>query len=405
VGEASFRKNISKSYFNLKGKNAEKLVHDLALKTFLTDWCYLNPKRPTGKELCDLLVVFDEVAIIWQIKDLKLDNQGKYKESEVRKNLRQLSGARRQLFELATPIELENPRRGKERFDLTAIKEVYLISVLLGEGEEVFSFAEYVKNRTIHIFTREFTQIILDELDTIGDFTNYIRAKEALLGQNKKFIILGGEEELLAFYLLNNRSFERLNEATDIFIDQGSWEHFHNSQEYKEKKKQDEISYGWDDIINRVHEASPGYEKVARELTRPNRFERRCLSKTYFEAYVMADIDNKYPLFRRTFAQSGVTYCFLFADDTKPREYRKGMLSWMCYIARGTYKENRKVLGIATEKKASPTCSYDFVLLDMPDWTEENQKEMEKVQQETGILLNPVISIAHEDEYPKLAKD
>ena len=65
------------------------------------------------------------------------------------------------------------------------------------------------------------------------------------------------------------------------------------------------------------------------------------------------------------------------------------------------YKSNRKVIGIATEKKASPTSSYDFVLLDMPEWTEQNQREMEKVQQETGILLSPEISIMHEDEYPK----
>ena len=397
--------NISKEYFNLKGKNAEKLVHELALKTFLTDWCYLNPILPSGKELCDLLVIFDEIAIIWQIKDLKLNERGKYKKPEVGKNLRQLSGARRRLFDLKTTIELANPRRGKELFDTTAIKEIYLISVLLGEGEEFFSGAEDIKNYIKHVFTRDFTQIILNELDTISDFTNYLRAKEALLGQNKKFIILGGEEELLAFYLMNNRSFERLNEATDIFIDQGSWEHFQNSQEYREKKKQDEISYGWDDIINRVHEASPEYEIVARELARLNRFKRRFLSKMYFEAYVLADKDNRHNVFRRTVSGGDVTYCFLFADDTKPRENRKAMLTAMCWIARGKFQENRKVLGVATEKPASPTCSYDFVLLDIPEWTAEHQKEMEKIQQETGILLNPVISVAHEDEYPKFKEE
>ena len=60
--------DISKDYFNIKGKNAEQLVQELALKTFLTDWCYLNPMLPNGKELCDLLVIFDTVAVIWQIK-------------------------------------------------------------------------------------------------------------------------------------------------------------------------------------------------------------------------------------------------------------------------------------------------------------------------------------------------
>ena len=398
--------NISKDYFNLKGKNAENLVHELALKTFLTDWCYLDPTLPNGKELCDLLVVFDEAAIIWQIKDLKLRKDGKYTNSEVKKNLRQLSGARRKLFDLKTSIELENPYRGKELFDATVVKETYLISVLLGEGEEIFSLVEYLRDYTVHVFTSDFIQIILSELDTISDFANYLRAKEGLLvGKDKQFIILGGEEELLAVYLGHNRSFKKLVEANLITIDQGCWDEFQNGQEYRAKEQADEISYAWDSIINRVHEASPEYEIVARELARPNRFERRCLGKVYFDAYMMADNDTTYPLFRRTFDLKGVTYCFLFADDTRPRDYRKGMLNWMCYIARGTYKANRKVLGIATEKKARPTCSYDFVLLDMPEWTEENQKEMEKVQRETGILLNPIIGIVHEDEYPESAKD
>lgn len=397
--------NISKDYFNLKGKRAEEFVQHLALKTFLTDWCYLNPKRPNNDELCELLVVFDDIAIIWQVKDLKLNKQGKYRNREVNKNIGQLSGARRQLFTSKTPVELENPRRGKEPFDATTIKEIYLISALLGEGEDWFPFVEYIKNYTVHVFTRDFTQIVLNELNTISDFTNYLRRKEALIRQDKRFIILGGEEELLAVYLGHNRSFKKLDEANLITIGQGCWENFQNSQEYKAKNKQDKKSYLWDEIISIVPEGSPEYERVARELARPNRFERRCLSKAYLDAYVKAANTNKGSVVRRTFDLNGVTYCFIFGDDSEPPGKRKGMLRWMCYIARGTYKENRKVLGIATEKQGSPTYSYDFVLLDMPEWTEENQKEMEKAQKETGILLDPIINIAHEDEYPELPKD
>ncbi len=397
--------NISKDYFYLKGKKAEQFVHELALKTFLTDWCYLNPTLPSGKELCDLLVVFDEVAVIWQIKDLRLDKQGKYKESEVKKNLRQLSGARRQLFELETPIELENLRRGKEQFDSTAIKEIYLISVLLGESEEVFSFAEHVKNRTIHVFTRDFTQIALNELDTISDFTKYLQAKEVLIKSDKELIIIGGEEELLANYLMNNRSFEIFKEANLIIIEQGSWEQLQNREEYKAKKKEDEISYLWDGIINKAHKGSSEYERVARELARPDRFKRRYLSKAFFEAHVKAHNDKIHDLFRRVLLADGITYCFLFADDPEPRERRIAMLSAICWIARGQYQENRRLLGIATEMKIRPTCSYDFCLMDIPEWTEENQKDMEKLQQETGILTSPITSYAHEEEYPKLVTE
>lgn len=395
--------NISKSYFTLKGEDAEKLVHDLALRSFLTDWCYLNPILPNGKELCDLLVVFDEIAVIWQIKDLKLGKQGKYRKREVDKNLRQLSGACRQLFELKSPIELENPRRGKEQFDVSIVKEIYLISVLLGEGEEAYSFVEYIKDYIVHVFNRDFTQIILNELDTISDFTNYLRAKEALLIQNKQFIILGGEEELLALYLENNRSFDKLNEATHVVIEQGSWEHLQNRPEYKAKKEQDKISYGWDSMINTAHTGSSQYEIIAREMARPNRFARRYLSKAYLDANMKAHNDNKYDLFRRVLPTDGVTYCFLFQDG--PRERRTVMLSAICQIARAKCPENKKVIGIATEKKIRPTCSYDFCLMNIPELTEEYQKYIEKLQKDTRILTNPIFGYTHEDEYPKLGGD
>lgn len=394
----------AKDYFTIKGKNAENVLHDLSLKTFLTDWCYLNPLLPDGKELCDLLVIFDNIAIIWQIKDLKLDKQGKYKKSEVEKNLRQLSGACRQLFDLKTKIELENPRRGKELFDPTTISEIYLISALLGEGEEFFSGIKNIKGHTVHVFTKNFTEIILNELDTISDFCKYLGEKEVFISKkNKKLTIIGGEEELLASYLMNNRSFERLEKFDNILIEEGSWEQFQNKPEYKARKEQDKISYGWDGIIGRIHEGSTEYEIVARELARPNRFERRYLSKAFLDAHGKAHKDNRNNIFRRMFPVNhlGVTYCFLFVDESAPRNNRVTMLINTCYVARGKNTENKKAVGIATEKRISPECSYDFCLIDKPDWTEEDQKQMEKLQKETGIFVNPVISPFHEDEYPK----
>jgi hypothetical protein len=63
-------------YFREKGERAEAIIHNLATKTFLTDWCYPNPKKPEGKEICDLMVVFDDIAIIWQIKLRDLPEAG-----------------------------------------------------------------------------------------------------------------------------------------------------------------------------------------------------------------------------------------------------------------------------------------------------------------------------------------
>lgn len=392
----------TKYYFQLKGKTAEKIVHDLALKTFLTDWCYLNPMLEPGKELCDLLVVFDDIVIIWQIKDLKLDKDGKYKKAEVDKNLRQLAGARRELFDLKAKVELSNPRRGKEVFDPASIKKTFLVSVLLGEDEDYYSALEEIKGLNVHVFTRDFTQIALNELDTISDFCAYLQAKERFFTEKKRsLIVTGGEEELLGIYLREGRTFGPFEKADNVFLEAGIWEGVQKDNRYIKKNEMDRISYGWDSIINRAHEGSSQYEIVARELARPNRFERRYLSKVFMEAHVKAHEEDKADLLRRTMpTDDGITYCFLFADDPEPWKRRQAMLAGICYFARGKFPQNTKVIGIATEMKFRPTCSYDFVLIDKPNWTEEDQKRVEQLQADTGMFVNPTMAEVHEDEYP-----
>ncbi len=396
---------VSKDYFHLKGKTAEKLVYDLAKKTFLIDWCYLNPLLPNKNELCDLLVVFDDIGIIWQIKDLKLGKNNRYKKSKVQKNLSQLSGAYRQLFDLNTELDLKNPHRGVEMFNPGSVKQVYLISALLGKGEAFFSPMENFNGRLVHVFSKESVEIILNELDTISDFIDYLRIRQELFEQKKSVVVLGGEKELLAFYLMNNRSFNRLLGATNLVIDEGSWEELQKKPEYKAKKREDEISYCWDNMIQDIHRGSTAeYEILARELAQLNRFQRRCLSKYFFDAHVKSHNDRKNNVFRRAFQYGNITYCFLYYDDPEPkkRERRKNMLADFCLVARGKYKRNNKVIGIATEKKIRPESSYDYCLLDKPEWTKEDQRNMENYQKKTGVLTNSELIQVHEDEYPRI---
>jgi hypothetical protein len=76
------------------------------------------------------------------------------------------------------------------------------------------------------------------------------------------------------------------------------------------------------------------------------------------------------------------------------------MLLALCFVARGKYKENATVIGIATEKKLRPECTYDYYLLEMPEWSEEDDRRVEQIQRETGILTNVMLGETHEDEYP-----
>ncbi|MBK6900816.1 MAG: hypothetical protein IPH09_16720 [bacterium] len=335
------------------------MLHTLAKTTFLDDWCYLNPKLPNGKELCDLLVVFGDQVIVWQVKDLKIHKDGRYSRSKVEKNLRQLAGARRQLSECKTILQLDNPRRGKEAYNPASAKRIILISALLGEGEDFYSMAANAGGHTAHMFTRESGEIILRELDTISDFLTYFEAKESFLNSPARVAINGGEEELLAFYLEQGRSFDILKSADMTIIEGGRWARFVQSDAYKSRQEANRISYGWDSLIADAHKAAGQYEEIARELARPNRVMRRCLADSFAEAAIIAEADKQNNVMRRVIATDGVTFCFLFVDENMPINSRMAGLQELCFVARGQVCDNAKVVGIATEKRIGPPNSLN----------------------------------------------
>ena len=230
-------------YFRLKGETAERFLRVLAKKTFFQDWCFGSPKLPDKKELCDLLVVYDDVAIIWQVKDLKLDDAGFYKRSSVEKNLRQLVGARRQLVDLGTRIEVTNAHGTRQVLDTASIREVFLVSAMMGEPEECGAFLEEFKEYRIHVVGRSFAELLLNELDTVADFIAYLRAKETICDSGKSMVIEGGEEDLLAAYLQDGRTFDQFAKADMVLLSGNMWQHLTKKPEWAAKKEADRVSY------------------------------------------------------------------------------------------------------------------------------------------------------------------
>ena len=80
----------------------EKLLSRLCKNTFLDLFSYLNPVREDGKELCDLIAVFDDhVFIFFDREGRKFDNVEKdisvrwnrWKKEVIEKQIKALSGA------------------------------------------------------------------------------------------------------------------------------------------------------------------------------------------------------------------------------------------------------------------------------------------------------------------------
>jgi len=386
----------------LKGKSAEQIVHQLAEGTFFKDWCFPNAMLTKGKELCDLLVVFGHISIIWQVKDLKLRDNGRFDPAEVEKNLRQLNGARRQLFDLKAKVTLQDARGQEEDFDSTPISEIYLISVLTGPEQDFYSPVEQIKNFTAHVFSGRTLEILLRELDTVADFVDYLREEERLFATENHIMINGGEEELLGYYLTNERSFRDLQESDIILLTDGHWESYLKRDQVRAKRSHDEISYLWDKIIDFAHTSGGQYKLIIRQMAKLSRFKRRIAAKTFWDLLETAS-RNRHPdlVFRRLFEMEGTTYTFLFTPKQKPREMRKRLLEAQCLVARDRNRDTPVVVGIATDSSMRGTGSFDFCLLNFPEWNPEDESLAESLRQELGIWENAVFQHQHEDEYPQ----
>jgi hypothetical protein len=396
--------DFKKHYYDLKGKKAEQIVYELAEKTFMIDWCFKNPKLSSSKkELCDLIVVFGDTAIIWTVANIAFKGDVKrFTRKSIEHNLKQIKGAYTKLTRLKDTINLSNPVRGEEKFDPNLIKKIFMVAVCVGAGKIPFWGGEVHKGKLIHILDEISLTIILNELDTIIDFCHYIGSKEKfLLNTNQQVFIDGGEENLLAYYLYHGREFKFSNSSDIILIPNNNWDKLVSNPQYQAKNKENLISYGWDIIISWLHESrSPEYETMSRELANTSRLERRILAKSLMECKEEAK-EKSLSQMKRFFTLNDKTYVYLIVEHHIDREFRKRMLGLTCFVARGLCKKNQRVIGIASDRAGSPAYAYDCCILEEPNWTAEDEKFKAKIQAEYGIFKDARYTPWSIDEYPK----
>ena len=135
-------------------------------------------------------------------------------------------------------------------------------------------------------------------------------------------------------------------------------------------------------------------------MAREDRFNRRILGKSFAD-FILQSSENKVRS-RMLPSPSGFIYVLLALSHEIDRQYRRAELGLRCFITRGLNPDCKKVIGIATEiSKPGVGHSFDLYYLDLPNWTEEHQKQMETLRNETGYFLNPVRKENQEDEYPQ----
>lgn len=426
----------------------ERLLADLCERSFLKLWSYPNPFKDDRKELCDLLAVFENhVFIFFDRESRHLDNIDKdpmvnwerWKRVAIEDQLRTAHGAEgyvrsgRGIF-LDNALTVEFPISiNREKMIVHKIvvahgaKEACLnfsdanvygsLAVSYGDTRDDLSLPfiiELEKGRPVHVFDSHNLPLILGELDTFYDLSSYLDAKIDAINRFDHLAYCG-EEDLLAHYFLNfdkskNRHFigVRRKDINGLWIGEGEWKNFCQTNVYKRKKLADRESYLWDDIIQRTcQNALDGTmlgdstllrgESAIHEMAKEPRFSRRALSSAMIRA-IKNFPETPAPLVRNlSFMPSfykGKGYVFLQIKHTNITDYdndyrpkRQALLEIACGAAKNKLEHLHTIVGIGIDApKFTNKNAEDFILMRCEDWTEDQRRHYERANEELNFF-------------------
>lgn len=261
----------------LRGSDAEEYLGELAQSSFLAMWTYLNPVYlPVKEELCDLLQVFDDVAVIWQVKGLKIQGNRLHNPREVEKNHAQLIKAKKRLLEPDSEISVYSHTWGKEKKKFPRIRKVYLVSALLGEEtSHTVDNPPESGDEFIHQMDRKDVEYLFSALDTPSDLIRYFSEKETFYRKGPTegtFMYIEGEEALLEHFLQCG-TLEGIEKGDATHVCSSN---YLDSPEFH-SQKQKSPSWIWDSLILSSIPPQPSTDELCRrlvEVMRPTRIIR-----------------------------------------------------------------------------------------------------------------------------------
>ncbi|WP_228438629.1 hypothetical protein [Chryseobacterium pennae] len=380
---------------------SEKYVSELCEKSFLPFWSYPNPIGKNNKELCDILIVCGDIIIIISVKDIKMSNHfdddvnyERWVRKAIDDSVKQIYGAEKYI-QSSDEITLKDystkiPLSPKDN------RKIYRVAIAFrGNPNFPLPMGDFGKG-FVSVFDEKSTTIILNELDTIIDFTKYLESKESL--HKKATIITSHESDFLAFYLKTGLN---LNNFSDLIIlDDDLWESYEASDEYNSWKDERAVSYIWDIFIQLLfkdnfkdrinHKKFLEFEEAVRIINLEDRISRILLgislenaAKEKVQARMLQPrLDKDY------------TYVFMPLSD-KNWEFKKEELLLRCDVARYLNPQIQKVIGVAVGKilidnREAPI--FDICYIDIPEITKDFEAHVKKVQKEFGYFVNPKVS-------------
>ena len=444
---------------------SEAYLAGLCHRTFLKLWSYPSLYRDQrvgltgdGKELCDLLVIFDNEVLVFSDKDcvLRRDKEPlvawrRWYKNAVLESANQVGGAIRWIKE--HPDRIFTDRRCKLPFPIALPPAPRFHRIVTCRGAATASRDFFggsgsliVTNRKLAACTDEILHLgaideagcvvhVLDEvslealmktLDTARDLCDYLVEREAFLTRFQH-VQAAGEEELIGYYLSNyseelKRHYFKVDEGAEalnwVTIGEGFWAHWETSAARQSKMEADEISYSWDELANKFayhmltetqyfswHGPASETEIALRWMAREPRVRRRMLVRSLLEAMEKTPAGAIRHRIMMPSNDGDPAWAFLVAGRPPNmsvetyREARYDMLYKFCCVAKYIHPELVDIVGIAVESNLDEL-SEDLMYVDAREWDDEQAALAAEFQKELGILLNPTELSGMESEFP-----
>jgi hypothetical protein len=442
---------------------SESYLGNLCERSFLSLWSYPNvySDQGTGKEVCDVLVVFGDDLIIFSDKKCEFPDSGDPNRDWARWYRRAVVASEKQIFGAerwirSFPDRLFLDQKGTQPFPLPLppLDRARFHRIVVASGATTASAAHRggtgslrlwpidVDHATkpfcvgrmdrskgfIHVLDEVSLDAVMGALDTIVDFIWYLRKKENLIMAGR-LASAEGEQELLARFLRNMgpdglHDFAAFEDAA-LVLPMGDYERLRADPRYLAKIDADRVSYVWDGLIEefckniRNRTLARGndtpieqIEMGVRLMASVSRFQRRNFANAMLRKYlslphgawgvrIMGSTEPGSPR---------IAFIVLFQprsrlDYDAYRQRRCGTLVAYCKVVKLIYPQFDYLVGLGMETAHEYGQSEDLVCLDATSWSESDREEAAQIQRDTGILTTVESTRCDDREYPDIRPD
>jgi hypothetical protein len=450
---------------------SEKYLTHLCKNTFLNLWSWPHIYRNQrwnggdGKEVCDLLVVFENNIIIFSDKYCEFPDTGdltvdwcRWFNKAILKSANQVWGAERWIRQYPNNLFIDKDCRKPFPYPLPNMANANFHRIVVAHGSAMrcskelggngslminpsiigedhynlksgkvtpFTIGRLSENKGfVHVLDDFNLDIVLQTVDTITDFTSYLEKKQIFF-ESGKLGGASGEEDLLGAYFskLNSKGehdFKYPSKADLIILEEGFWGIFQTHPNRLSQLEADRVSYVWDNLIDKFSVNilggtlyNPSHTKISdheiglRILAREPRTRRRMLARSLIQVLERAEHE-----IRSARVVAGVDsgepyYIFLSLDNKnystidKYRNVRRNLLESYCLAAKVKFPNAEQIIGIATEPISHKNRSEDLIYIDARHWTKNDQEEAENIRDEFNLLVNTKMFQKIENEFPR----